>query len=540
MNRNHLAIELIGQYVEGRFDRRQFFRRMAAIGISGTAGVALLNACRGGADGPATDAASSTLKIRADVDIANLDSAFIASQVDSDVSGCINEGLVTYKPGTFDVVNQLAETFTPSSDGLTFEFILKQGIQFHGNYGEVTADDVKFSFERIANPSLKSPYAGDWAALREVKIKDKYSGTIILKEPFVALMRTTVPVTSGLVHSEKAVKERGEKYATNPIGTGPYEFANWTPKQKVTLKRFDKYGGASNDYIGSNWREIHFIPILDDSAADIALQAGDVDFGRLSLPGVDRFQSDTNFTVTKSTTLNYEWIGMNILHPKLKDIRVRHAIRYAIDVPSMIDAAFNGKTTRATSIIPPNMGLGYWSDAPVYDRDVEKAKSLLKEAAGSNLELSFTYTDQPGSNEIAQIAQQNLSDIGIRLTLNKIDPATAFTLGKHAREGELFYAGYVSLADPSWSMVWFTCAQFDAWNPMYWCDKKFDDLQTQGLKELDASKRNEIYVEMQKLMDQAAIAVWIGWPTLYFGSRKGILPKITPTAATIPYAFEAI
>src|SRR5207249_5683328 len=106
-----------------------------------------------------------------------------------------------------------------------------------------------------------------------------------------------------------------------------YEFVSWTPKQKVVLKRFAQYGGASNAFIGTAWPEIDFIPIEDDNASDIALQSGQLDFAQLSLAGVNRFSSNSKFGVAKRVSLNYQWIGMNIRHPKLKDIRVRQAIR---------------------------------------------------------------------------------------------------------------------------------------------------------------------------------------------------------------------
>jgi peptide/nickel transport system substrate-binding protein len=533
---------LLDEYVEGRIDRRQFVRRAVSLGLTLPAASALLASAPAAAAGPADASAApaGTLRIRMLNDIANLDPAFYPTLDDSNVSVCVNEGLVTYKPGTFDVVNQLAQKFTPHSDGLAYDFTLKKGIQFHGNYGELTADDVKFSYERIASPKLKSPYAGDWAALKEVKVKDKYSGTIILKRRFAALMTSTLPVGSGFVLSRKAVTERGAKYPTHPIGTGPYEFVSWTPKQKVVLKRFANYGGASNAYIGSNWSEIDFIPIEDDSASDIALQSGQLDFAQLSLPGIDRFLSNSKFTVTKRVSLNYQWIGMNILHPKLKDIRVRQAIRSAIDVPSILEAAFEGKWQHATAIIPPGMKLGYWKGAPKHPRNVDQAKALLKAANVSNLELTFTYTEQTGADEAAQIVQQNLRDVGIKLDLKKLDSGTYYTLGKNERQRELFFVGYVTEPDPSWSMVWFTCAQIDVWNWMYWCSKPFDGLQAAGLTTLSTAKRNQIYIQMQRMWDQNCNAVWIAWPTYYFGTKKGITPAISPHAWTLAYAFKKV
>jgi ABC-type transport system substrate-binding protein len=112
-------------------------------------------------------AAAKILRIRLPGEPQNGDPAFWIG-AEEPIMLSVYEGLVSYKPGTWEVVNTLAETITRSEDRLKVEFKLKEGIQFHGGYGEVTAEDVKFSFERIAgltDPPLESPYSGDWVAL---------------------------------------------------------------------------------------------------------------------------------------------------------------------------------------------------------------------------------------------------------------------------------------------------------------------------------------------------------------------------------------
>ncbi len=557
---------LVNDVLEQRIDRRQFFRRAAALGLSipvasgifaacggggggGTAGEAggggATTGAGGGGGGGETQAAAvpDRLTIRLNGDLNNLDPALYPSSVDSQMSSGMMEGLITYKPGTLDIANQLAETFTPSSDGLSFDFKLKEGILWQKDYGEVTAEDVKYSYERIAGltkPKLDSPYAGDWApALKEVKVNDKYSGTIILGEPFAAVMRSTLPVGSGWVLPKKAIEERGDKFGTDPVGSGPYEFVKWTPKRDILFKKFEQYN-TGFDYGGTIFPEVRYVPIDDDSAADIALETGEIDFGTISLKGIDRFGANDKFKVYKQETLNYTWIGMNMLHPKLSDIRVRKAIRLAVDVPGILDAAFEGRMTRATGIIPPNMGVGYWADAPVYDRNVDEAKALMADAGVSSLELTYTFTEDTGSKDVAQIVQANLADIGIKVSLNLVDSGTFNTLGKQERDRQLFYVGYVTEPDPSWSTVWFICKQLDVWNWMYWCDKEYDRLHFAALKELDEQKRTDMYIEMQKLWDAAAHTIWTHWPTDYFASRKGIEASIYPTSWWLPQAFKAV
>jgi peptide/nickel transport system substrate-binding protein len=525
-------------------DRRSFLQRATALGLSLPAGGALLAACGGDEeDAGGTQAATSNLRVRLGTDITTLDPAFFANtSVDEPVMASVFEGLVTYDPHatSFKVVNQLAESFEPSSDGLSFDFTLKQGVPFHGDYGEVTAEDVKFSYERLAGltkPKIESPYGGDWAALKEVKVKDKYSGTIILKEPFAALQQSTLPVTSGYVVSKKAVEERGKKFGTSPIGTGPYEFTKWTPKQKVELKRFESYGTG---FIDPAWTTITFLPIDSDEAGDIALETGEVDFSQLSLQSIDRFEDNDEFETTSRTTLAYIWIGMNVLHPNLKDINVRQAIRYAIDVPSMLEAAFEGRFERANTIIPPDMGLGAWPDAPNYERDVDKAKDFLKQAGTVPAELTFTYLEEPGASEVAEITQANLAEVGIKVRLIKEDEGTYYELGKRLLDRQLFWGDYETQPDPSFSTVWFTCDQFDEWNWMYWCNKRYDELHFAALKESDPEKRSAAYVEMQKVWDEAVHTVWLAWPTKHYAFKKEIEAAITPHGRVLPQAFRPV
>jgi peptide/nickel transport system substrate-binding protein len=526
-------------------DRRTFLERAAALGVSLPAASALLAACGGdGGQGVATGTGTQkkTLKLRLYADITRLDPAVFANtSSDEPPMASIYEGLVTFKPHTegFEVVNVLAESFEPSADGLRFEFKLKEGVPFHGDYGEVTAEDVKFSYERLAGltkPKVESPYSGDWIALKEVVVRDKYSGTIVLKEPFTPLLRTTLPVTSGYVLSKRAVEERGDKFGVEPIGTGPYEFVSRTPKQEVKLKRFADYGTG---FTTAQWEEIVFLPIEEDSAADIALETGEVDFAQISLQSIDRFEENDEFEVTSRVTLAYTWIGMNVMHPKLQDVNVRRAIRDAIDVPAMVEAAFEGRHERAKAIIPPEMGIGYWEGAPQYERNVEAAKGHLDQAGVTNLELTFTYTEEAGANQVAEIAQANLAEIGITLKLLKEESGTFYELGERLRERQLVWGNYETQPDPSWSMVWFTSDQIDEWNWMYWSSKEFDRLQAQGLVEQDEAKRNEIYVEMQQLWDDAVHTIWLVWPTKYFAFKKGLQPAVLPHGRVLPQAFRS-
>ncbi len=471
------------------------------------------------------------LRVRLYGDIQSLDPAFRISQNDDVVLNCVIDGLVRYGPNSYDVVNQLAETIEQSADGLTIDFKLREGVMWHKGYGEVTTEDVKFSFERFIDPELAAEYKDDWATLDHVEIVDKYTGKIILKEPFAPLWKTTLPVASGNILCKKYVEEIGvEAFQTNILGCGPYTFDTWEPKSRIVLKRNpDYYGGTPV------WDEIQFLPVEDDMAAEVAIEAGEVDFSRISVASIERFEGNADLGTIKLPSLRYRWIGMNVEHPKLQDLRVRQAIRLGIDVPSIIEAGYMGQAEQEFTLIPPGL-IGHWADAPRYTRDVEAAKALLADAGVTSLDLRIDIQDTTEYRTWAEIAQQNLAEIGINLTINPMDSSSFWTIGEsdNAKDLELFTNNYSMQPDPSWATVWFKCEQIDVWNWQRWCSPEFDELHNRGLVTVDDAERQTIYEEMEKLYGEACHSVWI----THGVSSYAYLPTIKP--ATSPHGVPQV
>jgi peptide/nickel transport system substrate-binding protein len=481
-------------------------------------------------------AGPKVLRVRLYGDIQNLDPAFQISENDTMVANSVMSGLVRYCPNSYEICNDLAESIQQSDDGLRITFKLKEGVQWQKGYGEVTTEDVKYSYERYLDPDLKAAYADDWAALDHVEIIDKYNGVIVLKEPFAPLWHSTLPVQSGTIISKKFVEEIGvEKFATDIIGSGPYIFDEWRPQEKVILKK-------NPDYFGPEpyWDEIDLIPIEDDKAAEVALEAGDLDWTRISLPSVDRFESDPNFLVWKKPSLRYRWIAMNVQHPKLQDINVRKAIIYAIDVPSILQATYMGQADQEYALIPPGL-IGYWADAPHYDRDVAKAKEYMAKAGLETLDLRLDLQDTSEYRTWAEIAQQNLKEIGINLELNPMESSAYWStsFGEDAvKNNELLTSNYSMNPDPAWATMWFTCDQVTVWNTQNWCNEQYDELHRKGLVTLDEKEREQIYIEMQKLWDEAAQTVWITHGMMTYAYTPKIEPATTPHGQPQYYDFK--
>jgi peptide/nickel transport system substrate-binding protein len=473
----------------------------------------------------ATTAAPKVLRLRLYGDIQNLDPAFRVSANDDTVAVGVLSGLVVYNPGTYNIVNDLAESYSTSADGKEVTFKIRQGVKWQNGYGELTTDDVKFSFERYVDKNLKADYADDWAALDHVEIVDAYNCKLVFKEPFAPLWHSTLPVGSGWIICKKYYNEVGkDKFATSIMGSGPYLYADWKPKQEVLLKRNPDFYGTPAAY-----DEIHLIPIEDDKAAEVALEAGELDFSRISADSFDRFASNPKFKTVKLPSLRYRWIGMDAENPKLQDINVRQAIRYAIDVPSIVKATYMGQADPEYALIAPGL-VGYWKDAPHYTRDVAKAKDFMAKAGITSLDLRMDIQNTSEYKSWAEIAQQNLKDIGINLTINPMDSSSFWSIGDgdKGKQVELFADNYSMEPDPSWCTMWFTTDQIGIWNWMRWSSPEYDSLHKQGLTTLDDKAREQIYLKMQQLMDDAAIAVWITNGTMTYAYTPAVEPALSP------------
>lgn len=176
----------------------------------------------------AAEAQESILQISAGgSDIATLDPHRATTTTDKALVGLIYNGLVRFAPGSADPKDlepDLAERWQSSADGKTWTFFLRKGVKFHGNWGELTADDVVYSLTR-ASDARRSTFAADFSAIESITKVDDYTVRIALKYPDANFLGQVSNYHGGNIVSKKAAEELGEKFASNPVGTGPLAFA---------------------------------------------------------------------------------------------------------------------------------------------------------------------------------------------------------------------------------------------------------------------------------------------------------------------------
>ena len=150
-------------------------------------------------------------------------------------------------------------------------------------------------------------------------------------------------------------------------------------------------------------------------------------------------------------------------------------------MPAIVKATYLGQAEQEYGLVPPGL-LGYWADAPKYKRDVAKAKEFMAKAGVTSLDLRIDIQDTSEYRSWAEIAQQNLKEIGINLTINPMDSSSFWEHreGDKGKDVELSATTTRMQPDPSWATMWFTCDQVGVWNWQRWCNKEYDDLHKQG------------------------------------------------------------
>ena len=479
------------------------------------------------------------LTVRSYSDLQILDPAFRLSLPEEDIIREIYPPLIRPSAGDVWEWKTVAAESVEQLDDLTIAFKLKDEIGFTDGYGQMTAEDVKFSIERMADPANESPYAGDWSALKEVEVKDTLSGLIHLKNKFVPLWTTTLPTPASCVVSKKAVEELGGKIGTDPIAqSGPYLMTEWVPKQKTVLKRNPDWKHEPGGF-----EEIHIIPIEDPATAERGFEAGDLDYTWTSVSSLPRLKENppAGSVVLEKPSLAYVWLGINKDNEALQDVRIRRAIQHAIDREVVVDAAYFGAASVGNGIIAP--GLPGSRDSVTYDYDPDKARALLEEAGATGLNVTLDILNQSERLTAAQVIQANLADVGITCEIKQNDSGTFWSLG--SKEGDYFMDLQLVLSrfsmqpDPSWATVWFTPEQVGVWNWERFDNAEYKALHEEGLVESDTAKRDEIYKKMQALMDESGCYVFFTHEVVGAIHKDTIEPGLKPNGESLLSDFKS-
>ena len=354
----------------------------------------------------------------------------------------------------------LATSWEPL-DELTWEFRLREGVQFHDGT-PFTAEDVKFSIERI--PEVTGPTTMEIYVRRveEVEIVDDHTVRIRTNAPAATLPNDFVRLfivshQAAADYSTADTAAEGFNSGAAAVGTGPFRFVSWEPNGELVLERFDDYWQGP-----AHWERVVRRELPNDSARLAALRAGQVDLvNYVSSADYQALAADPQIEVItapsayvmnlqldqrEDTPRVYDNAGNRLAENPFRDPRVREAIDLAIDRETMVEVVLEGLGRPARQLMPDEF-FGSSDDIPMPDYDPDRAIELLAEAGfpeGFRVELHCTNDRLPGDGAICQGLGQMFAQVGISADVNAIS-RTIYFPAQAAREYSMFMNGWGTL-----------------------------------------------------------------------------------------------
>ncbi len=434
------------------------------------------------------------------------------------------DGLMDYKPGTTELIPDLAESYEISEDGLVYTFKLRKGVKFH-NGRELKSADVKYSIERSVNPETQSPgqgffwqikgfedmTSGGAKTLSGITTPDDHTVVIELSQPDATFLQI-VAINFAFAVPREEVEKHGQDFGRNPVGTGAYKMTEWTLGQRVVFERNADYFRAGSPYLD----KIIFEVGQEPTVALLRLKRGEVDVLGDPIPSANFLKEKNDPAneglIVEGDLLHTGYITLNVTKPPFDDKRVRQAVNMAVNKDRVLRIV-NNRGVVANQPLPPAMP-GYDKSYKGYPFDPEKAKQLLADAGypnGFETELYAMNTDP--NPRIAQSIQQDLAAVGIKAEVKALAQATVIAAGGDGTAPMLWSGGMAWIADyPDPSNFYgpiLGCggAVPGGWNWAKYCNQeiealaaKADGMASTALAEKRIDLWREIFV---KIMDDA-------------------------------------
>ena len=426
----------------------------------------------------------------------------------------IHDAMVKPMPGNA-LAPSLAESYTMSKDGLAYEFVLRKGVKFHTG-DPVTADDVKFSFERYRGAAAKT--------LKErvaaVEILDPGRVRFRMRQPWPDFLTFYATATgAGWIVPKKYVERVGDAgFQKAPVGAGPYRFVSFTPGVELVMEAFDQYWRRKPSV-----RRLVFKVIPDESTRLAALKRGEVDIvysirGALAqelqrTPGLA-----LKATVLQGTQWIYfadQWDPASPWH----NIKVRQAASLAFDRLGINQAETLGHSRLTGSIVPDIFDF-YWKPPPSgIAFDQTRAKRLLAEAGFPNGFDAGEYTCDVAYANVAEAVINDFQRVGIRGKLRPLERAAFFSAYGDKKLKNLIQGGSGAFGNAATRLEAFVVA---GGTYVYGSYPDIDGLFQEQAAELDRKRRETVLHRIQQLVHDKAIYAPI-WQLAFL---NGVGPRV--------------
>lgn len=427
-------------------------------------------------------------------DAGNIDPHFISSNPTANyVYGKVYEGLVA-RDKEMKYIPALAEEWDQIDD-VTWEFRLREGVKFHDG-ADFNAEAVKQVFERLLDEKTASPRAVVFSMLKEVQVKDEYTVLLHLKNPYAPLM-SILASSEGSMISPKAFNEGTVDLAVHAVGTGPFKFESWSQGQEMVFSRNEEYWGKKPSFEKLTYK------VVPEEATRIAMvETGEAHVAdQLPVTELERVENSSSMSVLRTEGFGVEYVGFNVEKEPFTNVKVRQAISHSIEREAIIKGVYNNVGSTVASAMSSKV-IGYHDGLKNHDYDINKAKSLLKEAGfPEGFKTTIVTDDRKERINLAEVLQSQLKGIGIQVEINVLEYGVYIdTLSKG--NSEMYIGGWGNAtgdADYNQSNVFHSSSAGPVGNFSFYKNPQVDKLIEEARKEANEEKRMELYAQLQEI-----------------------------------------
>lgn len=425
------------------------------------------------------------------------------------------------------VVPDLAESWEVSDDGLVYTFALREGVTF-ADGKPVTANDFKFSMERVCDPATQSPtadtYLGDIVGCRAklqgnasevsgIRVVDDQTLEITIDEPKVYFLAKLTYPTAYVVDQE-TVEQAGRLWASEtPNGTGAFVLEEYSFGERIVMVPNERYAGSPKPSI------TRATYILSGGSGMTMYETNEIDMTGVGVADVDRVLDESNALNTdlvEVEDLAVSYIGLNAQMEPFDDPLVRQAFNLAVDKERLIQVVGRGIVTPAWGVLPPGMP-GHNESLEGLRFDPERARQLLDESSYGGVDglpditLYVSGAGGTPTEEIEAIVEMWKQNLGVEVSIEQAEWATfLFDISRKPNPYQAFSVGWLAdYPDPqNFLDILFHCDSRD--NKTGYCNPEVDEILEAARVETDETRRLELYQQAEEMVvaDAAWLPLW--------------------------------
>ena len=452
-------------------------------------------------------------------DPSRLNPLLASDSASGSVNGYLFNGLVKYDRD-LKLVGDLAESWVVRRKGLEIVFHLRKNVFWHDGMA-FTADDVAFTYQRLIDPKVMTPYGSDFALVQSVTAMDPHTVQVIYKEAFAPALESW---GIGMIPRHVFAKGDFNTHPANraPIGTGPYLFKELKTDEKAVLVANPNYfeGRPNIDRV--------VVRVIPDGAVQfLELRSESIDSMGLTPDQYMAYDSFfQNHKKFRYPSFSYTFLAFNLQREMFKDVRVRQALALALDKREIIDGVLLGFGRSATGPFPPS-SWAFDPTVPELPFDPSRAKSLLGEAGWRDTDgdgvldkggtpFSFTVITNQGNKmreQTAVILQAHLARIGVKVNVRVLEWSSFIHDFVDKSNFDAIILGWNLGRDPDQYLIWHSSQKGEGrYNFVGYTNPAADQLWEEGRRTFDPSKRQVLYRQIHRILAQDLPYIFLYYP----------------------------